>query len=200
MTSLVDILPDFASLNVVASSSPAISDADLETERLEAFENGYKAGWDDAAKAHIDETQRINGTLAQNLMDLSFTRAEVHAQTMKALVPVFRQLTDVLLPEMARGALTGHIVQELERYAQQAIDEAIEIRVAPDAAEQTRAAIPETSGLAVSVVADTRLSEGQADLRIADRELQIDLPDALADVRSLIAGFEHEAMKEVADG
>ncbi len=200
MTALIDVLPDFAALPTGGGNAPALSDNDLEAERLASFENGYKAGWDDAAKAHSDEQQRIGSTLAQNLMDLEFTRAEIQAQTMKALVPVLRQMTEVLLPELAQGALTGHIVQELEKVARDTINMGVEIRVAPDALEPTRAVVPGDLQHAVAVVADPTLSEGQADIGFAETELQIDLQATLQDVRSLIAGFEHEALKEVADG
>lgn len=55
MTSLSSYLEDFGT-PVIGGGPASVSDETLETERLEAFDKGYRAGWDDAIKAKTDCT------------------------------------------------------------------------------------------------------------------------------------------------
>ena len=101
MTSLAAYLEDFgAPLSEVKGY--AVSDEVLETERLESFDKGYRAGWDDAIKAKTDEGTQQADAVVQALQDLSFTYHEVHAQLLSNLSPLLDEILQKILPSLAR--------------------------------------------------------------------------------------------------
>ena len=51
----------------------ALTDVMIEEEKLQAFEKGYQAGWDDSAKAQKDSAAHLSEEFASNIRDLSFT-------------------------------------------------------------------------------------------------------------------------------
>ena len=61
------ILESFDAASLVTASGAESGDSELEEDRLRAFDQGYKDGWDDAAKAHAEEQRRISAELAANL-------------------------------------------------------------------------------------------------------------------------------------
>ncbi len=60
-------LETFAPLasSALSFSAPASSNVDLEAARLEAFDTGYKSGWDDAASAQSADQKRIGEEFAE---------------------------------------------------------------------------------------------------------------------------------------
>ena len=104
MTSLALYLEDFGT-PISGQTAAVISVEMLETERLESFDKGYRAGWDDAIKAKSDEGAQFADGVAQSLQDLSFTYHEVHAQILSNLGPLFEEILQKLLPLLARETL-----------------------------------------------------------------------------------------------
>ena len=64
MTGLAAILEDFGSIGP-AASAVSLSEETLESERLESFDKGYRAGWDDAIKARSDDASEASSGLAE---------------------------------------------------------------------------------------------------------------------------------------
>jgi flagellar biosynthesis/type III secretory pathway protein FliH len=87
----------------------------LENVKLESFESGYQAGWEDAVKAHSDGTQKAISELGQRLEDMSFTYHEVYAKLTLALKPLMVNIILKLLPTIAEQSLHVHILQEVKR-------------------------------------------------------------------------------------
>ena len=85
-----------------------------EEQRLAAFEDGYQAGWDDAARALSESHQKLSADLAQNLGDLAFTFHEARAHVLKGVEPLLRQMVSRILPDVARHALPGLVVEMLQ--------------------------------------------------------------------------------------
>mgnify|MGYP003515970463 CR=1 FL=1 len=65
--------------------SQQVPSADQES-RLEAYEQGYRAGWEDAAAAHAEDQRRIRVDLARSLQALGFTYQEARAHVLKSRV------------------------------------------------------------------------------------------------------------------
>jgi hypothetical protein len=51
----------------------------VEEAKVASFEQGYKAGWDDAVAAQSEDQTRIRADLARNLQSLSFTYQEARS-------------------------------------------------------------------------------------------------------------------------
>ncbi len=201
MTALTAFLDDFGSFRPAEQAMVQdLSDVELEGRRLEAFEDGYRAGWDDAIKAQSDDRSRISSALGQHLQDLSFTYHEAHAQVMNAMTPLLEEIVRVLLPEMARATLGAHIIGELRHHARESGGLEVVIAVSPANAEAVTPLLQNGFGFPVRLVEDDTLAEEQADIRFSDTERQIDLGALIDSIREAIDGFTHDNRRKLGNG
>lgn len=177
---------------------------DLEEERLAAFDKGYRAGWDDAAAAHADEQSRIAADLARNLQDMSFTYHEAHAAMLRETVGILRGMMDKVLPGAMREALAETI---LERVRAAVTDAAtpVEIVLAPDNVARVEALVAGRPAPPLSIRSEPSLGEGQAYLRFAAAEEQIDYDALMAELAAMVDRYVQDAtapagMGEVVNG
>ena len=184
--SMVHLLEDFGDLK---AEHLTLTDQALEDQRLEAFERGYQAGWEDASKAHAEEQGSIGAELARNLQDLSFTFHEAQTAMMGNLEPLFHALLETVLPAAARDAFQARIVEELTALAREVGGGTIVLTVAASQTERIQAALDPDTGLPVSIQGDDTLGDGQAFLRIGQRERMIDIDATLDDIRMKVSDF-----------
>lgn len=102
-----------------------------EEARLQGYEQGYAAGWEDAVAAQSAEQARLQAELARNLQSLSFTFEEARVHVMAALGPFLQQLVTRLLPEIARAALAPVVQETLLPLAAQASESPVILRINP---------------------------------------------------------------------
>ena len=74
----------------------------LETVRLEAFENGYQAGWEDAKTAFEQSKDALSNAALENLRDVSFTYQEALSAVTAGLEPILHEICNQILPEVSR--------------------------------------------------------------------------------------------------
>jgi hypothetical protein len=196
MSDLHEFLEDFGLLLQPAAtpqaSGPGISEVDLEGQKLESFEKGYRAGWDDAVAAQSDEATRISSAFGQHLQDLSFTYHEAYGQVMSAVTPLLTELVETLLPEVARATLGQHIAEQLKKRANEIGQLEVEVAVAPTRLEAVAPLLEGNFGFPLRLVSDDTLAEEQADIRFGDQERQIDLGDLITSVSEAVQGFAHD--------
>ena len=201
-SALLALLEDFAQpvTAPISAESEAAGQTAVEAAALASFEEGYKAGWDDAVKAQNTDKDRLSADLAQNLQDLSFTFHEAVGHVVRATSPLLNQMVECVLPELAHKALGLHIVQQLETRLQDVAEPCVEIRVS----EADRAAVAplldRDFGFPVSLVAAPELVSGQADMRFAEEERQIDLTEVISGLDALLSGFLYENEKGLKHG
>ncbi len=180
------LLEDFGDLE---AEQLVITDQALEEQRLEAFERGYQAGWDDASKAHANEQSHIGSELARNLQDLSFTLHEAQATILRNLDPLLRGLAETVLPSAARHAFQDRLVEEMSNLAREVGGSTLVLSVSPDQAEKVAQLVAQEPNLNVSVQPDETLGSGQAFLRAGQRERMIDLDTALNEITQMISAY-----------
>ena len=186
MTSLALYLEDFGT-PISGHTAAVISDEMLETERLESFDKGYRAGWDDAIKAKSDEGAQFADGVAQSLQDLSFTYHEVHAQILSNLGPLFEEILQKMLPRLARETLGAHVADQLASMARDMGTVQIEIAVAPGTAGQVSQLVNGSGArLPITVVEDSDVPEGRADMRLGAKEVSIDLSDVIVQISEAV--------------
>ncbi|MBY6114132.1 ABC transporter ATP-binding protein [Mameliella alba] len=207
MTALSDILEDFGSTLVTPGPvvmaepvEPGISEAELEGLKLEAFEKGYRAGWDDAVKAQSDDRSRISSAFGQHLQDLSFTYHEAYTQVMNAVTPLLNEMVASLLPEIARQTLGQHIVEQLQSMSRDIGMMEVTIAVHPARVDAIMPLIDRDFGFPIQLIADDTLAEEQADIRFGETERQIDLSDLTASVAEAVEGFAHDNRRKMKHG
>lgn len=190
--SIAHLLESFESAGRNESRSISMSELTLEEEKLEAFERGYKAGWDDATKAQVDDRNHVTRDFANNLQELSFTYHEAYGHLARALKPVMRQIVETVLPGVARQSLVPRIAEELSGLAARAGQQEVEIVAAPANTPLLREMLQKDVGFPVRLVEEPSLSEGQAFLRFGESERQIDHDEVLAGIGQAVEAFFHE--------
>lgn len=209
MTALEDLLEDFGSISPArggaaraeaAPQEPAFSEADLEGKKLEAFEKGYRAGWDDAVKSQSDDRTRISSAFGQHLQDLSFTYHEAYTQVMNAVTPLLNEMVSALMPALARETLGHHIVEQLQAMSREIGQMEVVIAVAPTRVEAIGPLLKSDFAFPIQLVPDDTLAEEQADIRFGETERQIDLSDLIASVAEAVEGFAHDNRRKMTHG
>jgi flagellar assembly protein FliH len=204
LIALQELLEDFGSRTGQAGMTgpvePQVSEAELAGQKLESFEKGYRAGWDDAVKAHTEDRDRISSTFGQHLQDLSFTYNEAYGHMIAELTPLLEEMVTALLPQIAKATLGRHISETLGRMASEIGMAEVEIAVAPEKVAAVEPLLAEDFNFPVRVVADDTLGEEQADIRFGQHERQIDLGDLISSVAEAVQGFAHDKQRKLSHG
>jgi len=170
-----------------AGADPAgtAAPADIEEERLAAFEKGYRAGWDDASAAHSEEQGRIAADLARNLQDLSFTYHEAHAAMQRETADLLRGMLDRVLPSAMHGALAETILQRVGT-ALGAGATPVEIIVAPGNLARVEALVADRPAPPLRLRAEPSLGDGQALLRLGAAEERVDYDALIGELAAMV--------------
>jgi len=198
--SVSHLYQDFGPKPSLFDASSDVDISAIEDDKLAAFETGFQAGWDDAIKAQSDSNTRISAELAKNLQDTSFSYHEARAALIKSLRPLFSDITDTLLPAVARQSMGAHIVEQLADMSRDVLDQVIEVTIAPqnvDPIEQLlNHALPEPFVL----IGDKTLGDGQVFLRIGADEREIDLAQVVSSIAVAMETFFQHAKEDVNHG
>ena len=168
----------------------------VEEARLDAFEKGYKAGWDDAVAAQEDDAQRLRADVGRSLQALSFTYHEARGHLLRGLGPLMEGICSRLLPQVAQAALGGIVCEALEPLAEEALDRPVTLVLNPEARPLVEEALSESAAPPVDFVEEPSLAPGQLHLRWDGGEQRIDLDAAVAEISAAVAAWFAEAAGE----
>lgn len=195
------LLESFDTQADTATTAVPLSEVGLEESKLEAFEAGYKAGWDDAIKSQSDDKTRISQDFAQNLQQISFSYHEAQAEILRSLKPVLEQVVGVLLPEIANSKFGSRLLAEVTKLTDLHARPDVEVVVCPENRPALEAILAARNITSIKLSGEDSLGTGQAYIRLDGTEQHIDLDDAVNEIRAAVEGFyqqlENEAMKEV---
>ncbi|MFT6674855.1 MAG: flagellar assembly protein FliH [Sulfitobacter sp.] len=191
-----DRYDDFSDLGSPSLSPDEGGSDALANAKLEAFEGGYQAGWDDATKAHKTDQQRLAADLAQNLQDMSFTYHEAFSKLSLAMKPLLTKIVSTILPGLAKKALAGHIMQQMSELIEAQSENAIQIAVAPENLPQIQALLDPEMHLSFDLTADATLVGGQVIVRAARGEREIDLDAMLVEITGAMDAFFENTQPE----
>ncbi|MHC0051982.1 FliH/SctL family protein [Actibacterium sp. D379-3] len=168
-----------------------------EDARLTAYEEGYKAGWDDAAAAEAQSQSRASADFAKTLQDLSFTYAQARAHVLDAIAPLLTLMADKVLPDLARDGFAQTVVELGRAAAETAANAPVDLIVSPANRAALERLLQDDAGLPLRIVEEPSLGPGQAFLRGGQGETALDIDAVIAGIRDAVAGFlTTEAEKE----
>ena len=194
--SIGHLLEDFGEF---ARGTPvAITDVSLEEQKLEAFEKGYQAGWDDSAKAQSDDSRHIASDFSQNLQELSFTYHEAHAAVLKSLEPLLRQMVETVLPQAAHQTLGARLTDVLHELAKKQGAQPVELVTSPSNVTALEELVTAETAMPVTITEEPSLGDGQVYIRFGQVEREIDLTEVLQGIDQAVSGFFEENRKETA--
>lgn len=169
--------------------SPTISPEAIEKVRLEGYEAGYKAGWDDATRAEADDQSRIGAEFARNLQDLGFTFHEARSHVMHALEPLLNGMVEKVLPKIVSETVGQTIVEELLPLAASVADTPIEVVVCPASRPSLEQLLSRATSIPFELVEEESLAEGQVFLRSGKTEKHLDLTGTVDRIGAAIDGL-----------
>lgn len=193
---IAHILEDFTVEIASQESVKLMSDVAIEDQRLASFEQGYTAGWDDAIDAQSKDQTRLTGKLAQNLQDVSFTYHEALSQMLRSVEPVFQAITESILPEVLQDTLVPLIVGKLTEMARKQAEQPVELVVPIGVGAALRPILAQEFSVPVLLREDSKLSDGQAQLRVGTTEQEVDSLDLLQNIRSAVEAFNYTLTRE----
>ncbi len=185
---------------VTRPATPLQLNAISEEEKLQAYEQGYKAGWDDAAAAQAEDQTRISADFARNLQELSFTYHEAKGKVLNALEPLLSEMVSKVLPKLATENLVEMVVEEVQEIARNAANASVELVISPENRPALERLLEGQESLPITIVEEPSLGAGQVYLRFEDLEKKIDLEAVLTRCQQAIDGFFNQPEEDVAYG
>lgn len=182
------------------SAQPLVEASAMEDAKIASFEQGYTAGWDDAAAAQADDQTRIKADLARNLQSLSFTYHEARAHVLQAIRPLIIEMTGRLLPAMARESLAPMVLETLMPMADDLADAPLTLVLNPVARASVEQLLEQATGLPMVIEEEASLSEGQVYIRFGASETRVDLTQATTDIATAVHAFFSVAQQEKPHG
>lgn len=161
---------------MIISNDPTVSPAtSLEEHTLESFEQGYKAGWDDAVEALKQDQKKISSGFSRSLQEMSFTLEEARTQVMKSVAPLLEEMVHKVLPRLSLEGLPQVIINQVKEIAEAHTHINVEIQISPANKQALEHLLGSNPALDVTIVTEPSLAEGLAVIRFAESELKIDL-------------------------
>ncbi|ARC90086.1 hypothetical protein [Rhodovulum sp. MB263] len=192
------MLEDFSDQGACPQSEPDPPAIDAQEIRLNAYEEGYRAGWDDASAAEAEARTRIGADFEKTLQELSFGYHEARVHVLEALEPLLCVMVERVLPELARGGLARKVVEITREMAETEANRPLQVQVCPENREALEELVGDDPGLPLRIVDDPTLGPGQAVLRGSAAEREIDIDGMLAAIRGALNDFmttEEEARR-----
>lgn len=173
---------------------------EIEEVRLQSYDNGYAAGWEDAVAAAAKEQDRISSEVANNLQRLAFTFQEVRAHVLKSVQPVVTQLATQLLPQLAQDVLAPVVLDTVMPLIDELADTPIKVVLNPSSRAAVERLLSQAAGLPLLIEEEPSLGEGQVYLRMGDTEHRIDLDQAVRDITTAVHDFFDYSERDTRDG
>ena len=161
----------------------------VEEAKVAAFEQGYSAGWDDAAAAQQGDQSRITADLARNLQSLSFTFQDARTHVLQAIRPLMLEMINRLLPEVAHEALAPTVLEALMPMADELADAPLTLVLNPSVRPQIEDLVAQATGLPMVIEDEPSLSEGQVYIRFGTAETKVDLDRVTSDIATAVRAF-----------
>lgn len=168
---------------------PLVEATAVEEAKVAGFEQGYSAGWDDAAAAQQGDQSRMRADLARNLQSLAFTFQDARTHVLQAIRPLILEMVNRLLPEVAHEALAPTVLTALMPMAEKLADAPVTIVLNPEARLQVEDAVAQATGLPLVIEEEPSLSEGQVYIRFGTAETKVDLDRVTADIAAAVRAF-----------
>lgn len=174
--------PDGADLPLVEATA-------VEEAKVAAFEQGYQAGWDDAAAAQEGDQGRIRADLARSLQSLAFTFQDARSHVLQAIRPLILEMTARILPEVARESLAPTVLDALMPLADDLSEAPLTLVLNPAVRAQVEDLITRATGLPLVIDEEPSISEGQVYIRFGPAEAKVDLTQVTEDIAAAVRSF-----------
>jgi len=171
-----------------------------EAQRLTAFEDGYKAGWNDAIAAADEENKRIATDLESQLRDLSFGFHEARTHVLTGVSDLVRAVVSNLLPRVGAEMLPNLVVENLQNLMENAADQPIRLRVCPRNRQVIESILPADPGFPITIEESDDFLPGQVSFAMGPVETELDLEACFRRIEEEVTAFFNENERQLAHG
>ncbi|MGC9418062.1 MAG: flagellar biosynthesis protein [Rhodovulum sp.] len=187
-------LEDFSARQVAqtpaARPAEPVEPADTQDVRLSAFEDGYKAGWDDATAAETQGRERIAADFAKTLQEMAFSYHEARAHVLGALGPLLTAMVERVMPHLAAAGFARTVVETAMQIAETEADRPVRMRVCPENRAALEELVGAEPGMPIAIVEDDTLGPGQALVSAGEIEREIDIDGVLSAIETALEEFQ----------
>lgn len=194
------LFQNFGFVQPTPPSSHKVDLEEIEDGKLDAFENGYQAGWEDAVAAQSETMSHVSSGFANSLQNASFEYHELRATLNSTVETIVNGLTSSILPQIAQESLGAHIREQIISLSRGALDREIEIIVAPENEMAVQNILSDNPPRPFVLVTDELLAPTQALLKLNEKEIEIQMERAMTEVLQAVSAFFSSDLKEVTDG
>jgi flagellar biosynthesis/type III secretory pathway protein FliH len=197
---LPHLFQDFGTLKVGVVAKRSMTADEIEDLKLQAFDSGFQAGWDDAVKAQAEMRTHISAELATSLQTASFEYHEVHATLNASAQRIIQTIIDTILPVVAQASLGAQIRDAVVSALHTITDCQIEIVLSPMNEVAVRQILSAELQDPFKLVSDPKMPLNQATLRLGAQEAEINLDKMVADIASAVNTFFENQKSEGING
>ena len=162
---------------------------EIEDIRLNAYERGYLAGWDDGGQQVQTDDATRREAIERQAEQLNFTYHEARGHVLKALKPVLEAMLGCVLPTLARSSIVPLAIEHLTPLAHAAAEAPLTLRIPSGSRDAYLAAFEGLVLPPLDLVETEALAEGQAVFVLGEAETRVDLTHAAEEMRRAIDRF-----------
>lgn len=191
-------------LESFATANPVTADEDMlapDTEaRLATYEEGYAAGWEDAAAARREEDALTEQEIARTLATMGFTLQEARQQVILSMRPLIEAVVAQILPVLARESLPQLVLDALVPLVEERAGTPLQMRLNPAARAAIEKHLLRAAAPDFVIVEDTALTPGQVVITVGDAGARIDLDTVAGDIATAMRDFHEILSTERSNG
>jgi len=146
----------------------------LEEARLAGYEQGFRAGWEDAVSAQKEAEAAARAELAAHMQELSFGYHEAQRHILAGIAPLLESLLVHVLPAIGRETLGLRLLETLVPLARDQADQPLRLCVHPGSRPHLDEVLATADAPPLVVVEDASLSPGAAVLGTGTAERLFD--------------------------
>lgn len=200
MTSIAHRYTDFGAHRMDGQIVDPVPVEHVEDQKLQAFEEGYQAGWTDAEKNHASEHKTLGEEMLKDLRNQALTYQDALARLNRGLKPMFEQIMMTLLPKTASTALRAHVIEQLVALSATQTQAQITVRVSEPAQPMIEELLDDAAlKLPVSVCVDPTLSPHQMFVSLDMVEREINLDAVCSEITAAMTAFNFHSQTEHSD-
>lgn len=183
------IFQDFGS-NLPTTVTPSDAErSDIEDQKLEAFENGYQAGWEDAAKAQFATNATVSSTLATSLQSASLDYNDMKTSMQNSVNDVMQMVIKTILPRIAKDSLGVYICDEIKKLAEKKLEGQINLFVNEANLRQIEISCADVIPESHKIIIDKSISEDRVAIRFGENESVVDTRLVVSNISEAISEY-----------
>lgn len=169
---------------------------EIEEIRLNSYERGYVAGWDDSANqdAKDDGARRI--AIERQVEQLTFSYHEARGHVLKSIEPLLESILDSIVPAAVRACVVPQVLEQLLPLAHAASEKPLILNVSIGAKEAFLQAFEGQVLPPIEIVETAELPEGAASFASGNLETRIDLAHVAQALEASVRKFYQLAEEE----